>query len=214
MDSSPAAEPQNSALLTALTTEHFVLQTAYSSTVSEAGVRSTLYVMALSSSLVAMGFFAQSREAFEPFAVSVLPVVFLLGIFTVVRLVDIGLESMGYLSGIASIREHYRTLGSDAQRLFGAEKGRWPEAKVPSLALGPMLAFLGTTASMVGVVNGVVGGAAVMLVARLFAKSMPIGGAVAIGGAAAIAFVFAFMIYQKWRFAIFDRTSPINDQRS
>ena len=46
------------ALLTALTTEHFVLQTASNATYAEAAARSTLYVMALSSSLVAIGFVA------------------------------------------------------------------------------------------------------------------------------------------------------------
>ena len=42
------------ALLSALTAEHFVLQTANNSTYSEASARRTLYVMALSSSLVAI----------------------------------------------------------------------------------------------------------------------------------------------------------------
>ena len=102
------------ALLSALTTEHFVLQTAYSSTVSEAAGRSTLYVMALSSSLVAMGFLSQSQVLFRPFVATVLPAVFLLGLFTVVRLVDTGLESMQYLTGIARIRGFYRTLGAQA----------------------------------------------------------------------------------------------------
>ena len=44
---------ERSDLLSALTTEHFVLQTANNSTYSEAAARSTLYVMALSSSLPA-----------------------------------------------------------------------------------------------------------------------------------------------------------------
>jgi len=204
-----AARP---ALLTALSTEHFVLQTAYSSTIAEAGVRSTLYVMALSSALVATGFFAQSRQAFEPFAASVLPVVFLLGIFTVVRLVDTGLESMGYLTGIAAIRAHYRRLGADAERLFAAETGRWPEATTPSLALGPALAFLGTTASMIAVVNGVVGGTSVMLLTRLLAKDVSLALAAAAGVVAAVAFVLAFFAYQAWRFKVFDGASPVNDQ--
>ncbi len=77
---------ERSALLSALTTEHFVLQTANNSTYSEASARSTLYVMALSSSLVAIGFVAGSTDLLIPFAAIVLPVVFLLGIFTVMRL--------------------------------------------------------------------------------------------------------------------------------
>ena len=56
------------ALVTAMTTEYFVLQTAANSTVSEAAARSTLYAMALSSALVAMGFLSQSRNLFLPFS--------------------------------------------------------------------------------------------------------------------------------------------------
>jgi hypothetical protein len=50
----------NAAFISALTTEHFVLQTAATPTIAEAAARSTLYVMALSSALVAMGFASQS----------------------------------------------------------------------------------------------------------------------------------------------------------
>lgn len=60
-------------LLSALTTEHFVLQSAVNATVSEAGARSTLYMMALSSSLVAVGFLAPSEDALMPFLSIVLP---------------------------------------------------------------------------------------------------------------------------------------------
>ena len=87
-------QSEQTALLSALTTEHLVLQTANNSTYSEASARSTLYVMALSSSLVAMGFVAGSTDLLVPFAAISLPAVFLLGIFTVGRLVESALESM------------------------------------------------------------------------------------------------------------------------
>jgi hypothetical protein len=86
-------QSERTALLSALTTEHFVLQTANNSTYSEASARSTLYVMALSSSLVAMGFVAGSTDLLVPFAAISLPAVFLLGIFTVIRLVESSLEA-------------------------------------------------------------------------------------------------------------------------
>src|ERR1700710_1209892 len=162
---------QRSALLTALTTEHFVLQTANSSTYAEASSRSSLYVMALSSSLVAMGFLANSAETLMPFAATVLPAIFLLGIFTVARLVETGLESMHYLVEIARIREFYRTLGPEAEQRFAPDRGRWPEAKTPALRLGPMLAFFGTTASMIAVINNLVAGAAVALLMHAISPS-------------------------------------------
>jgi len=97
-------QSDRTALLSALTTEHFVLQTANNSTYAEASARSTLYVMALSSILVAMGFVASSTDLLIPFAVISLPAVFLLGIFTVIRLVESALDSLQCLKGIARIR--------------------------------------------------------------------------------------------------------------
>jgi hypothetical protein len=195
---------EHAALLSVLTTEHFVLQTAYSSTVSEAAARSALYVMALSSSLVAMGFLSQSRDLFLPFGATVLPVVFLLGLFTAVRLVDTGLESMHYLCGIARIRGFYRTLGEEAAQHFTPAQGRWPEVESPALRLGALSAFLGTTASMIAVINSVVAGAAVALLVQMFASASPRWLGVGAGVASAMTLTAAFLAYQRWRFAVFD----------
>src|SRR5919106_634866 len=135
---------ERSALLAALTTEHFVLQTANNSTYSEASARSTLYVMALSSSLVAIGFVAGSTDLLIPFAAIVLSVVFLLGIFTVARLVETALDSMYCMQGIARIRGYYRSLGPEAAGYFSPEHGRWPETEDPALRLGLGVAYFGT----------------------------------------------------------------------
>jgi hypothetical protein len=200
-------QSQRTALLSALTTEHFVLQAANSSTYAEASARSTLYVMALSSSLVAIGFLAGSADVLAPFVATVLPAVFLLGIFTVVRLVETGLESMHYLDGIAHIRAYYRTLGPDAARYFTRESGRWPEVESPALRLGPMLAFLGTTATMIAVINNVVAGAGIALITRLLSPSAPRWMDVAAGIVAALLLTLVFYVYQRWRFNEFDARS-------
>lgn len=192
------------ALLTALTTEHFVLQTANNSTYAEASARSTLYVMALSSSLVAMGFVAGSREVLVPFAAIVLSAVFVLGLFTIVRLVETALESMHYLQGIARIRAYYRTLGPEAAGHFSAARGRWPEAESPALRFGPALAFFGTTASMIAVINSAVAGVGVALLARFFIPSAPPWVGATAGIAGALVLTWLFYAYQRWRFDDFD----------
>jgi hypothetical protein len=51
----------------ALNTQYFILQTARGNTVAESGSRATLYVMALSSTLVATGFVSQSHAVLGPF---------------------------------------------------------------------------------------------------------------------------------------------------
>jgi hypothetical protein len=195
---------ERTALHTALTTEHFVLQTANNTTYSDASARSTLYVMALSSSLVAMGFVAGSTEVLIPFAAIVLPAVFLLGIFTVVRLVETALESMHCLNGIARIRAYYRTLGPEAARHFSPESGRWPEVEPPALRLGRVVAFFGTTASMVAVINNVVAGVGIAVLTRFLIPSAPPWAGVASGIAGTLALTWVFYAYQRWRFDDYD----------
>ena len=193
-----------SAFMSALTTEHFVLQTAANATVSDAAARSSLYVFSLSSSLVAMGFASRSREVFVPFIATVLPGLFLLGLFTVVRLVDSALENMRSLAGIARIRSYYRTLTPEAAVYFAAQYGRWPEGHSdPSLRLGRVVAFFTTTASMIAFINSIVGGTGVTLLVgdRLDRDSfVPL----LAGGVAAGVLMAIFVAYQRWRFRIFE----------
>jgi hypothetical protein len=195
---------ERAAFLSALTTEHFVLQTANNTTYSEASARSALYVMALSSSLVAMGFVAGSTDLLIPFAAIVLPVVFVLGIFTVVRLIETALESMHYLEGIARIRAYYRTLSPEAARHFSAESGRWPEVESPALWSGRTFAFFGTTASMIAVINNAVAGVGIAFLVRFLWPSVPAWLDAGAGIAGAVALTWLFYAYQRWRFVEYD----------
>jgi len=197
-------QSERTALLTALTTEHFVLQTSNNSTYAEATSRSTLYVMVLSSSLVATGFVAGSTDVLVPFVAIVLPAVFLLGLFTVVRLIETALESMHCLGGIARIRAYYRTLGPEAARHFSPENGRWPETQPASLHLGPALAFFGTTASMIAVINNVVAGVGIALLTHFLSPAVPAWVDAAAGVAGTLMLTWAFYAYQRWRFDEYD----------
>ena len=201
MQSADSNAHPSAAFISALTTEHFVLQTAASSTINEAGARSSLYVFTLSSSLVAMGFMSQATEAFMPFVAAVIPAIFVLGVFTVVRLVDTTVENMQYLANIARIRRVYRTLSPAAAEIFAPATGRWPEVtSPPSHALGELLAFFGTTASMIAVVNNVVAGAGVTLLVHV-ALGGATGIALACGAALTATLTALFLVYERWRFA-------------
>jgi hypothetical protein len=194
-------EAKHAAFVSALTTEHFVLQTAASSTIAEAAARSTLYVMALSSALVAMGFASQSPSVLLPFALVVLPGIFILGIFTVVRLVDTTLENQQYLTGIARIRGYYKSMVPEAARYLRSDTARWPEAPVPpSLTRGPFFAMLGTTAAMIVFLNNLVAGAAVTLAATSIFGRERLGLALCAGIATAAILMATFMSYQIKRF--------------
>jgi hypothetical protein len=194
---------RQAAFISALTTEHTVLQAASGATFTDAAARSSLYVFSLSSSLVAMGFAASSREAFLPFAAAVLPALFVLGVFTVVRLVDSVIENQRYLDGIARIRGYYRTLTPEAAELFAASGGRWPEyGAEPSQALGSLVAFLTTTATMVAYITSVVAGAGVALLSHNALAPGRVGVALALGAAAAVALMALFLVFQRWRFGM------------
>lgn len=56
-------QAREQAFMSALVTEHFAQQSAASATISESSSRASLYLLSLSSSLVALGFATQSRQA-------------------------------------------------------------------------------------------------------------------------------------------------------
>jgi hypothetical protein len=110
--------PDRQAVLTVLTTEHFALQGGRGSTVSESGTRSALYVGAVSSGLVALGFVdrgGEDRATFNGFALVILPTLYLLGLFTFVRLVQNSIEDMFLGRAINRIRQYYfSVIGDDS----------------------------------------------------------------------------------------------------
>lgn len=195
---------RESAFMTALVTEHFVLQSAASTTVSEAGVRASLYVFSLSSALVAMGFTAQSSEVFQPLVATVIPALFVLGWFTVVRLVDTTVENLRFMRAIAGIRRYYRTLAPDGTAFFAP----WETSDDDSVeALAAMAVKSGrlttffTTASMVATINSMVGGAGISLLASQVLDRENTLPAILVGAAAAAAFLFAAIAYQRRRYS-------------
>jgi len=139
--------------------------------------------------------------------------VFLLGLFTVVRLVDVTLEHQRFLTGIAHIRGYYRTLTPEAAEYFAAERGRWPEApSSPALQLGANISLLTTTATMVAFINNVVAGVGVTLLARWLLGPHRTLVAVFIGVVTTAILVGVFYAYQRWRFSLAQRTAPPPDQ--
>jgi hypothetical protein len=201
-NTSPAPE-RETAFMSALVTEHVVLQTAASATVTEAASRTSLYVLSLSSSLVAMGFVSQFPQTFRLFASAILPALFVLGVFTVVRLVDTGIENQHFLRGIARIRGYYRTLTPESAVYFSPESGRWPEAHAaPPLWYGTGIALLTTAATMIAFINSVVAGASVILLVSSASSGPPISLAVALGVAAAVSLMTVFLAYQQRRYRV------------
>jgi hypothetical protein len=107
--------------LSALTTEQFNLQTARMGTIAEANGRSTLYLGTLSSAVIAIAFVGQASQlgnAFYLFALLLLPPVFLLGLFSYLRLVQTSIEDLVYAAGSFRIRQYFLGLDPAAVPFF------------------------------------------------------------------------------------------------
>jgi hypothetical protein len=180
--------------MSALGTEYFVLQSTASSTISESGSRVSIYLSSLASGLVALGFSSSSPKAFASLAFTVLPTVFVLGWFTIVRLTDTSVANIASLRRMELIREYYAALAPIAPPYFGADSsstarhgvqyGRW--------------SFLFTMASMVITVNCVLGGATIALLCDLAFKA-PLPAAAGIGVVAGLALLVLSLRYEHRR---------------
>jgi hypothetical protein len=140
------------------TTEHFNLQTARSTTVSEANGRASIYLAALSSNLIALAFIGQMSRlgaAFYAFALILLPVLGFVGLVTFMRLVQSSIEDIAYAHRIALLRDLYLRLSPELEPYVLAVRGSRAVALGESLAPGAWQLTL-TTAGMVAVVNSVV----------------------------------------------------------
>jgi hypothetical protein len=119
--SSSRAQPSG-ALVSALTTEHYTLQSARSSTILEANGRSSLFLSAVSGAMVALALVAQLDEVgqtFHVFAFTILPALVLLGMTTYARLADLAVHDAYYARGIGRIRSFYFEIaGDDARRYW------------------------------------------------------------------------------------------------
>ena len=189
-----AGEKPPPEFINALGTEYFVLQSMASSTISESGSRVSIYLSSLASGLVALGFSSSSPRAFASLAFTVLPTVFVLGWFIIVRLIDTSVANVVSLRRMELIRAYYAALAPMAPPYFGVDGqvtgehgvryGRW--------------SFLFTMASMVIMVNCVLGGATIALLCDLAFK-VPLPGAASIGVAAGLALLAAGLRYEHRR---------------
>jgi hypothetical protein len=108
-------------ILQILITEHNNLQAARSATVFEANGRTSLFLGAVSSSLVALAFIGQISEmsyAFYLFTLILFPSLIFLGLVTFVRVNQTGIEDMIAARSINRIRHYYTEVAPLAKKYF------------------------------------------------------------------------------------------------
>jgi hypothetical protein len=196
-------------LLTALTTEHFTLATARSTAVSESNARATIYLLSVSTTLVAIGFVSQlsaAGELFEVFTLTALPTLFVLGLFTFLRLTEISIEDFRYGQAINRIRHYYLELAGDRAKYFllsGSDDraGVWANM---SLSASPSRWHSYFTMPMaMAFINTVVGASAIALATGV-AAGFALGAAVSSGAAFA---VLSFALHYRHNEGSFERAT-------
>jgi hypothetical protein len=197
----PTSDPSvaRAQLLTALTTEHFTLQTARSTTVSESSGRATLFLASVTGSVVALAFVGQvsrTGPVFTLFAMALLPTLLLLGLVTYWRLLQSAVEDLTYGLAINRIRAFYLTLdpvaadylvmSSDDTRAgvlhnMGMHSSRWH--------------LLSHSATVIIVVDAVLAGTMAGLASALLG-GVPFGVAGAAGAVAAVVVLALLLLHQ------------------
>ncbi|HEX2157630.1 MAG TPA: hypothetical protein VHS79_11740 [Actinomycetes bacterium] len=199
-----ADSPDRGELLTALTTEHFTLQGARSQTMSESSSRAALYIGAVSSTLVALGFLGQlapGGDTFNTFALTVLPTLYVLGVFTFVRLVECGAEDFRYGLAINRIRHYYTEIDpSQAHYFLLSGRDDFRGALANMCIRDSWTQFLFTMPSAVAVINALLAGVTVSLaLVTTVAAALPV--TVLTGMALGTTVLGLHLAYQVRRFA-------------
>ncbi len=182
------------AAVTFVTTEHFTLQGARSSTITESTARASVFLGAVSGGLIALGLVATAAKtgvAFYTFGLILLPTLAFVGLATFHRVLQSGIEDLAYMRRIAQLREYYF---DHAPELVGYLLNPAERLPTPGRGIGLWQQFV-TVAGMVAVITAVLVGSAGGLLAAVASGHSLVAGAVAgvVVGAAALT---ALMRYQ------------------
>ena len=189
------------------TTEHFNLQTARATTVSEANGRASLYLAAVSSNLIALAFIGQMSllgTAFYAFALILLPVLAFVGVVTFARLVQSSIEELAYAQRIARLRAFYVSLAPELEPFLLVVSGHRERLRPSAWQLTL------TAAGMVAVVNSVVLGAC----AGLAVTILPIGSLVVALTAGAASGTAALSIHRRYHRRAIEHSAPQDVDRA
>jgi hypothetical protein len=169
-----------------LTTEHFTLQGLRNGTISEANGRLTHYLSAVGSSIVALAFVADVSElgvAFFAFSLVIFPTLIFLGLMTLVRLLQVGINDTRCVQAINRIRHFYVEVAPEAQQYLSFSHHDDPDAVERTMmtfqAPGILQGFASTPGPVI-MINSVLSGAFASLLAAGI-LSLPLAAVIAIG---------------------------------
>ena len=155
-----------------LTTEHLSLLATRSLVYTEAMSRTSIFVAALTGAVVALALVAQATDfgnGFIGFALVLLPVVYVLGWATIVRLSQVNRENARWVQGMNRIRNAYLQLAPELEPFFVTSRydddAGVLESTIASVGSTPRYQPFVSAPGVVAVINSVVVGAVIRLCA-------------------------------------------------
>ena len=192
----PDTDPR-AAAVTFVTTEHFTLQGARSSTIAETTGRATMFLGSVSGGLVALGLIATAGgvgAAFYAFGLILLPTLAFVGLVTFDRVLQSGVEDHGYTRRITRLRGYYFQYAPElAGYLLSVPAAE--RLRMQGLQGAAWQGFL-TVAGMVAVVTAVLAGSTAGLLAAVVSGHSLVAALVA-GVLVAVTALVWLMRYQR-----------------
>lgn len=188
------SEVDKASTLTILTTEHYTLQMIRTATIADATGRAGHLLTTISASMIALGFVAQlvPLQVLLTLLLVIFSGLFLIGLTTMFRTVELAIEDMQAGLGINRIRHVYGELEPSTRDVFvrqthddttgvelDAGQTGWRKARRPRL-IGTALGVSGLVNLVNGLVAGVIAGAAAGLLNASLTWSILIGAAAAV----------------------------------
>jgi hypothetical protein len=203
-------------LVSIMTTEYYTLQMGRAMTVADTNGRASLFLGAVSTSLIALAFVggmshssAGLGQAFYVFGLVLLPSLLFLGLVTFERVLQSAIEDAVYARGSNRIRHLYVELAPEMRPYFILSIHDDEAAVMANMAMrwSWWQTFL-TTAGTIAVLNSVLLGAFLgLLLAALF--GLPLGVCASVGGGAFLASVGTHQWYQRRRWGQHSATQAV-----
>jgi hypothetical protein len=183
-----------------LTAEHWSLLSARSLVYAESMSRASIFIAALSGSVVALALVAQADDfgsGFVAFALVLLPVVYFLGVVTIARLAQVNRENRLWVQGMNRIRNAYLQIAPELEPYFVTSRYDDEDAILrsslatqnPLSRLQPFISAPG----VIAVIDSVVAGAAAGIAA--VGLDLGVSAALALG---AVLFLVSVVFFAVW----------------
>jgi hypothetical protein len=199
-------------IVTMMTTEHLALQSAQAQEISDINGRTSLFIGAVSSALIALAFIGQLSSlgtAFFVFSFVLFPALFFMGLVTFERVIQSTYVVIIYARGINRIRHLYVESAPQLQPYFVLSSHDDSQSVVSSVGIRITWRQIFLTApGMIAVINSLLAGVFVgLLLSGLFNLSL-----LACTSAAVVTFLGSVGIHQRhhWKqFKRLDQSVPV-----